>query len=194
MKSDASGRFVLRLPPGIHQALRKEALRKRMSLNAVCKMALEAYVSSNTRLGPEETAIPSIVARIQQILGDALIGVVLFGSAARGESREGSDIDLLIVVRGDKALSRNLYSLWDERFGSIQESPHFVHIPASPMEAGSIWLEAAVDGAMLFDRERAVTRFLGNIRRLITAGKLRRRWAHGHPYWVKATGGKEYVQ
>ena len=194
MKKDPSGRFVLRLPQGIHQALRKEASRRGMSLNAVCQQALEVYVSGNTRFGSGETETSSIVSRIRELLGDALMGVVLFGSAARGESREGSDVDLILVLTQERALARNLYSLWDERFPTTELSPHFVHIPASPTDAGSLWLEASVDGVVCYDRDGTVSRFLGRIRRLIASGRLKRRWAYGHPYWVRAEGDEGNVQ
>ncbi len=38
---------------------------------------------------------------VSKLLGDKLVRVVLFGSVARGEERENSDIDVLIIVRGD---------------------------------------------------------------------------------------------
>jgi predicted nucleotidyltransferase len=37
---------------------------------------------------------------LEQILGERLDRVYLFGSHARGEQRSGSDIDVLVVVRG----------------------------------------------------------------------------------------------
>lgn len=41
-------------------------------------------------------------------LGERLAGVVLFGSVARGDDSEHSDIDLLIEVRGDPVAARRL--------------------------------------------------------------------------------------
>ena len=38
---------------------------------------------------------------LSHILGDQLEAMYLFGSRTRGESRPGSDIDVLVVVRGD---------------------------------------------------------------------------------------------
>ena len=180
---------MLRLPPSIHENLRAQASRRGLSLNAICQQALEGYIEKGRPGGPGSEGQSSLTGGLRELFGDSLLGIVLFGSAARGEAREGSDIDLLIVLSRDKALLRKLYSLWDERFGVIKESPHFVHIPADPKDAGSIWLEAAVDGVISFDREGEVSRFLGGIRRLIAAGKLKRRWAYGHPYWVKIEGG-----
>ncbi len=38
---------------------------------------------------------------LSQILGDQLEAVYLFGSQVRGEARASSDIDVLVVVRGE---------------------------------------------------------------------------------------------
>ena len=165
-----------------------------MSLNAICRQVLESHIEESRSGRSGGDAQSSFVKELQALFADSLLGIVLFGSAARGESREASDIDLLIVLGRERALSRNLYALWDERFGAVKESPHFVHVPANPGDAGSIWLEAAVDGIVSFDRDDVVSRFLGSVRRMIAAGEVKRRWAHGHPYWVKGEGGNRNVQ
>jgi predicted nucleotidyltransferase len=53
---------------------------------------------------PDQTlsAILQAVRReLAQTLGDRLDAIVLFGSRARGEARPDSDIDVLVVVRGE---------------------------------------------------------------------------------------------
>lgn len=52
---------------------------------------------------------------------DEVIGIVLFGSVARGEADRKSDIDVLVVVDGQKTVARRLVNevasdLQDERF------------------------------------------------------------------------------
>lgn len=37
---------------------------------------------------------------LEKLFGDQLVGVILYGSFARGEGREDSDIDVLCVLRG----------------------------------------------------------------------------------------------
>ena len=39
--------------------------------------------------------------RLQQLYGERLEQVILFGSQARGDAVEGSDIDVLIVLKGE---------------------------------------------------------------------------------------------
>jgi predicted nucleotidyltransferase len=190
MRKAASGRFVLRLPQGIHEALRTEASRRGRSLNSICQEALESYVTSGSGKADDS----SMISDIRQLLGDSLKGIVLFGSVARGEARQGSDVDLLIALDQDRVLSRSLYSAWDEQVRSGARSPHFVHVPVKAADAGSVWMEASVDGVVLYDRDGGVSRFLGSLRGLIASGGLKRRWAHGHPYWVWTKGEKQNVQ
>jgi predicted nucleotidyltransferase len=39
--------------------------------------------------------------RFEAIYGDRLVKMILFGSQARGDAEPGSDIDVLVVLRGD---------------------------------------------------------------------------------------------
>lgn len=45
--------------------------------------------------------IETLRCELRRILGDQLEAMYLFGSRARGEARPDSDIDILIVMRGD---------------------------------------------------------------------------------------------
>jgi predicted nucleotidyltransferase len=194
MKKKASGRFVLRIPPVVHEHLRDEASRRQVSLNIICQQALESYLTRILSTIVTDRGRAPLVAAISEQMGEALAGVVLFGSMARGESRKGSDMDLLIVLRHSLPLTRRLYARWDQRFAPDEGSPHFVHLPLLAMDAGSLWFEAAVDGIVLHDAGEEIARFLGSIRRLIASGKLKRRSAYGHPYWVKSEEEAPRVQ
>lgn len=46
-------------------------------------------------------ALAEAKARLSEMYGDRLARVVLYGSYARGDAREDSDVDLLVVLRGD---------------------------------------------------------------------------------------------
>ena len=46
--------------------------------------------------------------RLREALGSSLVRVVLFGSTARGDREQGSDIDILVVVRGQVERARTL--------------------------------------------------------------------------------------
>ena len=74
--------------------------------------------------------------------------------------------------------------------------PFSRELPAAGDEAGSVWLEAAVDGVTLWDRQLRVSRFLGRLRRAIVEGRWVRRFLHGQPYWVNGQPlpGRDYVE
>jgi predicted nucleotidyltransferase len=122
------------------------------------------------------------------MFGDRLLGVVLFGSYARGEAGTDSDVDLLVVVDGRVALSRDLYRQWDGgpiAWEARRVEPHFVHLPQPATVPGGVWAEAALDGIVMFERRMAVSRWLAEVRRRVVSGRLVRRLAHGQPYWAE---------
>jgi len=193
MRNVASGKFVLRLPTGVHEALRREASRLGLSLNGLCHQVLAEHIHGRSLPFRRENESP-LVEKIRDLMGDPLVGVVLFGSVARGNSRESSDVDLLVVLDEGQAVTRELYSRWDEHFGADRHSPHFVLLPPNPAAVGSLWMEAAVDGVVYYDPDGKVSRLLGEIRRMIADGRLSRRLAYGLPYWVKNKVGAPHVQ
>jgi predicted nucleotidyltransferase len=190
MVQNLSGKFVLRVSPALHRTLKSQAARRGISLNELCVRAVESYLAAGQA---DKTSRANEKQRwfrvIKKLLDESLLGVILFGSTARGEARSTSDIDLLIVVSFDLPLNRRLYALWDENLSEQNYSPHFVHLPENIDSAGSIWYEAAVDGIVLYEEGRQLSRFLGRIRRKIASGGVERRVAYGHPYWTKQSGG-----
>jgi hypothetical protein len=194
VRKSFSGKFVLRLPPKQHAALQHLAAARDVSLNTLCRQALTEFLGSVPPKPIAKSMEEPLVRAVGHMLGPSLVGVILFGSKARGEEHEGSDVDLLIVVAPERPLSRHLYRLWDEAVPDGVHSPHFVHLPDGIEEAGSLWLEAAIDGVVLLDGSGSVQRFLGRLRRLIAEGGLVRRTAYGHPYWVKGDQGVLRVQ
>ena len=176
-----SGRFVLRLPPTLHETLRDAAERAELSLNEYCVRALAAP-------GPDPAG-PSaaVAARAIETFGQDLVGVILYGSWARGEATASSDIDVLVALEPSLPITRTLYGRWDhtplEHDGHAVEA-QFVSMPPPDAVPGSVWLEAALDGVVASDRDTRVARYLGRVRRSIAAGDMVRRYAHGQPYWT----------
>jgi predicted nucleotidyltransferase len=48
-----------------------------------------------------QAVLHELKAGLQDLYGDRLAGVVLYGSQARGDAGEDSDIDVLIVLKGE---------------------------------------------------------------------------------------------
>ncbi len=179
-----SGRFVLRLPPALHRALQAAARAARVSLNEYCVRRLAA---SGPSLAAGEGAA-ALVARAAALFGEALAGVVVYGSWARGDATPTSDVDALVVVDPSVPLTRSLYRSWDEEpvlWQGRPVDPHFVHVPG-PRAGGSVWGEAAIDGIVLFERSHELSVRLARVRRDIAEGRLVRRLVHGQPYWTEA--------
>ena len=183
-----SGRFVLRLPPSLHRKAKLSAREAGVSLNELCVRSIEAYISGE--VGNDSP----VIADLKEIYSSSLRGVVLFGSVSRGEQREESDIDLLLVMSDKVELNRRLYTRWDQEEHSPRLSPHFVHQPATVHDAGSIWLEAAIDGVILFEADGSLARLLRAIRHSVLLGRFQRKTAYGHPYWVRKNEVEENVQ
>lgn len=58
--------------------------------------------------GTHQALLEELKARLDAVHGARLRGVVLFGSEARGEATEQSDIDLLVLLDGPIDLARDL--------------------------------------------------------------------------------------
>lgn len=179
----ASGRFVLRLDPALHAALRAAAACEGVSLNDYCAMRLAAPLGHPAA----RAGAVAVVRQAARCTGAALIGVVVFGSWSRGEAAPGSDVDVLIVVDGSLPVSRALYRRWDAdsvAWDGHAVEPHFVHLPAPDRRVAGLWGEVAIDGIVLFERGHRVSRRLAAVRRDIATGKVKRREVHGQGYWA----------
>ena len=167
-----------------------------ISLNEYCKRALDDFVRPRAK----EARHPSHELHSSDIDGEvfrwrsaachavegSIEGLVLFGSVARGNPREESDIDLLIVVPESVRLRRKLYVAWDNFSLDSRVNPHFVQLPPSRSIAGSLWFEIALDGIVLYEDDLTISKFLGSIRHDIVDGVIQRKEAHGHAYWIKS--------
>jgi len=62
------------------------------------------FAGNGTRVGSMEKVLKPILATLKSELratyGDRLVSLILFGSQARGDAQPGSDIDILIVLKG----------------------------------------------------------------------------------------------
>ncbi len=177
-----SGRFLLRIDPGLHGALRVAAEEAGLSLNEYCARKL-----AGGGVGVGDPGWQA-VERATAVAGDSLVGVVVYGSWARGEPMESSDVDVLVVLDSSTPITRGLYRRWDEepvRWEGRRVEPHFVHLPSPGRDPSGTWVEVSMDGIVLMDRNLTVSRRLVEFRRMILDGSMERREIHGQPYWVR---------
>jgi predicted nucleotidyltransferase len=175
-----SGRFLLRLPPGLHARLREEAHAAGVSLNEFCTRRLAAALPAVS----EPAA--GVITRASEVVGRSLVGVVAFGSWVRGEAMTGSDVDVLVVVEPGSPITRALYRQWDAERLTWAGRPldaHFVPLPETADRLSGLWAEAAVEGVVLTEREFRISAYLASVRRRIVAGEIVRAVVHGQPYW-----------
>jgi predicted nucleotidyltransferase len=101
--------------------------------------------------------IRTYVQRIQDALGDTdevqdIIGVLVFGSVARGKADRKSDIDLFVLVEGDRTVARRIVTevaaeLGNEQFdGDRYEFESYVESVESARRAGTKLREILCEG------------------------------------------------
>jgi predicted nucleotidyltransferase len=141
---------------------------------------------------PQEVELKPPVRAVEAFnaaFGKRLVSVVLFGSRARGESGVDSDWDLLVIAEG-------LAESYWERQRAIHQALSNVGgtlslVAKTPEEFESylapLYLDVALDGQILFDRDGYASRKLAELRRIITrAGLYRERTAAGDIWRWKA--------
>jgi predicted nucleotidyltransferase len=154
-----------------------------LSLNEYCARKLAEPGAAAVGPGGD------VVARAAERFGHDLVGVLVFGSWARGDEVEESDVDLLVVLDPGVAIVRSLYRAWDATKPELtwdgrRLEVHFVRLPPPGETPTGLWAEAALDGLVLFDQGFELSRRLVEIRGRIAAGVVRRRRVHGQSYWV----------
>ncbi len=60
-----------------------------------------------------KTILEEFKTELKRLYGDRLKDIILFGSYARGDARAGSDIDLMVVLRGEVAPGREIDRMID---------------------------------------------------------------------------------
>jgi predicted nucleotidyltransferase len=179
MSAKNQTRILLRLPSALHKRAKARASETGESLNSVFVQAIENGLSN----GQLETLTPSIIKYANSQFGEAFLGLLLYGSRARGDAYESSDTDLLLVVNGSVRITRELYHSWD---AILQDgiSLNIAALPATAREAGSLWFECALDAKIVFDPTGILRRRLDEIKEMIVSGAVVRRTTHGQGYWI----------
>lgn len=176
---DDIARILLRLPTSLHRSVKGRAAQTGVSVNAVLVQAIEDGLS----MGPEHQWVPVILETAKAQLGEKFLGLLLYGSKARGDAYKQSDTDLLLVVEPSVHIERSLYREWDKRLPE-NLSLNIAHLPKRASEAGSLWLECALDAKILHDPSGRLRTRLSEIRDLILSGSFVRKTTHGQGYWL----------
>jgi len=113
---------------------------------------------------------------LKRVFGDRFVGLMLFGSYARGEASEGSDVDVLVVLRGLKGLKvrSEIYKVISKRVGkpltlidlSLEE------LLRDDLEVTPLLLNALYDGIIIYDETGILERLKGKVLELISKAQL----------------------
>jgi predicted nucleotidyltransferase len=92
--------------------------------------------------------------RLEAVFRDRLRGVLLFGSEARGEADEDSDLDLLVLLEGPVQLGKDLETIVEALYPlqvEIERPIHALPVPVETFEAGEygLYREAKREGVAL---------------------------------------------
>jgi len=174
-------RILLRIPAALHRVVKARAKESNASINSVLVQAIHQGLS----MGDVRNVEPLIIKRATSEFGDAFVGLLLFGSRARGDAHETSDTDILLVVDQSVRVVREMYRMWDEILPA-GISLSISSLPDAARDAGSLWLECALDAKILYDPTGALRRRLDEIKEMIVSGVFVRRTTHGQGYWITA--------
>ena len=132
----------------------------------------------------------------QEILGDNLISVVLFGSVARGQARATSDVDLLVICRELPAgafrrretlqpvrerLQAELDRLWGQ--GIHTDFVEIIKSEAEAQRTHPVYLDMTEEAVILFDRVGFFAGILERLREQLRKLGAKRRQLGRLRYW-----------
>lgn len=112
-------------------------------------------------------AIPILQSAITSGFSDSLVSLALFGSVARGDFREESDIDLLLVFenlphgRSERTkylaskLEPHLSQALKNTFGEddVPEIQYVLRTKAEVLEGGFLYLDLVTEAKILYDKD-----------------------------------------
>ena len=140
-----------------------------------------------------------ILNQLKERLGQTLVAVVLYGSVARGEAGEGSDIDLLVVSGSFGGSLGSRFELFNEAENDLLSSESrrklrqlkmgtlISPVPLTPEEVKRnppILLDIISDGIILHDKDGFMKDHLEELeKKLRSLGARRVRLPSGSWYW-----------
>jgi predicted nucleotidyltransferase len=142
---------------------------------------------------PYYTALKETVAEWLDLFGDRMVSLVLFGSVARGDAKEYSDIDILIVAENLPRSQRERRAPFMEAWRRVRDLKNLPNVEwnmivKNPREAlfhSPLYLDMTVDGRILLDNGGFISRVLDEMRtRMEQLGSTRKRLPDGSWYWV----------
>lgn len=121
--------------------------------------------------------------RLKSLKESCVKAVIIFGSRARGEAEEKSDVDLLILhedcrIKDPVLRRRHLYSIIQEAVGDALESITVIDMTLEhflkPVEVNALLLNIYWDSIVVYDETGILQEFLAQIKERIAKSGLKR--------------------
>jgi len=77
---------------------------------------------------PDDPILKKCRSILEDLYGERLKGIVLYGSCARGTDAEDSDIDLLVLLDGPVNVAREIRRIWDVLYAVQLESDRVISV------------------------------------------------------------------
>jgi len=132
-------------------------------------------------------------SELEKLLGDELLGLLLFGSWARGEAREDSDVDVFVVLKSLKGVEARafVYKVVAER---VKRAVTLVDARADELfkeelELTPLLLNILVDGIVIYDKTGKLSELTAKTKQLVEKANLTRyKTPNGKYGWKKRDG------
>jgi predicted nucleotidyltransferase len=131
--------------------------------------------------------------------GEKLRGLVLFGSWAREEAGDFSDVDVLVVVDGIPSGRSRRFQLYNIIRKHVGRDVTLIDMDGrellrEDLEVTPLLLNIAYDGVVLYDRDGKLTALLKTVKKLIEKAGLKRYKLKNGSYGWKGEGKLKVVE
>jgi predicted nucleotidyltransferase len=147
---------------------------------------------------PYSTIIEKLLRLLKERFGDDLISVAVYGSVARGDYRNDSDIDLLIIARNLPFSITERIKIFDSIETLLEEDimeqyskgyyMSFSPIMKTPEEAkrfSPIYMDMTEDAIVIYDKDNFFSNILAKFKNKLNELGFERVWLGKKWYWRK---------
>jgi predicted nucleotidyltransferase len=130
---------------------------------------------------------------LEKLLGDEFLGLMLFGSWARGEARNYSDVDVLIVLRSLRGFEVRS-SIYNVLAKCVKRAVTLIDVRADELFKGELeltplLLNILVDGIVIYDKTGKLSELTSKVRRFVNSiGLIKYRTPDGKYGWKRLDG------